>query len=92
MRTYALVFFIFPFFACAREMTVGQLPSPPYLDTEVMWIGGSVTNYLPVSYKQSFDMTQSGNLRVSKFELWAERNIFNERNVSEGVSRFEQGR
>jgi hypothetical protein len=35
MRTYALVFFIFPFFACAREMTVGQLPSPPYLDTEV---------------------------------------------------------
>jgi hypothetical protein len=58
----------------------------------IMWIGDSVTNYLPVSYKQSFDMTQSGNLRVSKFELWAERNIFNERNVSEGVSRCEQGR
>ena len=35
MRTYALVVFILPFFACAREMTVGQLPSPLYLDTEV---------------------------------------------------------
>lgn len=35
MRTFALVVFILPFFACAREVTVGQLPSPLYLDTEV---------------------------------------------------------
>lgn len=35
MRTYALVGFILPFFACAREVTVGQLPSSLYLDTEV---------------------------------------------------------
>ena len=35
MRTFALVVFILPFFACAREVTVGQLPSALYLDTEV---------------------------------------------------------
>ena len=35
MRTYALVVFILPFFACAREVTVGQLLSPLYHDTEV---------------------------------------------------------
>jgi hypothetical protein len=35
MGTYALVVFILPFFVRAREITVGQLPSPPYLDTEI---------------------------------------------------------
>ena len=35
MRIFALAIFIFPFVACAREVSVGQLPSSLYLDTEV---------------------------------------------------------
>jgi hypothetical protein len=56
----------------------------------VKWTGGMVTNYLPVSYEQSFDMSDIGCLRVSKFGFWVERDLYNERNVSEGVMRCEE--
>ena len=35
MRIFILAIFILPFVACARVVTVGQLPSSLYFDTEV---------------------------------------------------------
>ena len=75
------------------EVTMGDALPLPVNKGSIIWIipiawtGGSVTNILPVRYEQSFTMSEFGCLRVSKFGYWVERNIYNERNVSEGVKR-----
>jgi hypothetical protein len=75
------------------EVTMGDSLPLPVNKGSIIWIipiawtGGSVTNILPIRYEQSFTMSEFGCLRVSKFGYWVERNIYNERNVSEGVKR-----
>ena len=68
MRTFALVVFILPFFACAREMTVGQLPSPLYLDTEVatnIAFQVEVGNFNRLEFTLGFEASASNSVELA---------------------------
>ena len=68
MRIFALAIFILPFVACAREVSVGQLPSSLYLDTEVstniaFHVEGS--NFNRLEFTLGLEATASNSVEVA---------------------------